>query len=59
MSNEPREKNAPETPGNTPEGHPKRKGNELGDQAQPPSGLRPDLEPEDGGGDGGGVGKSM
>ncbi len=51
-------------PGNVPAGHPRREGNELTGthQAQPPSGLRPDLDEagEDGrGGDGGGVDKSM
>lgn len=51
-------------PGNVPAGHPRREGNEVTGthQAQPPSGLRPDLDEagEDGrGGDGGGVDKSM
>lgn len=52
------------TPRNEPAGHPRREGNEITGthEAQPPSGLRPDLdEPgEDGrGGDGGGVDKSL
>jgi len=51
-------------PENVPAGHPRRKGNEITGthEAQPPSGLRPDLEDAEGdgrGGDGGGVDKSM
>lgn len=51
-------------PENVPAGHPRREGNELTGthQAQPPSGLRPDLDEagEAGrGGDGGGVDKSL
>lgn len=65
MTNRRHEPQPPTTPGNEPEGNPEREGNEIAgpDQAQPPSGLRPDLdeasEDDRDDGDGGGVGRSL
>ena len=55
-------KGTPATAGNAQAGHPERERNEIAgpDQAQPPSGLRPDLDTsKDNNSDGAGVGKSM